>query len=157
MGAYVAWKPYYSVGEPSLDAQHKQILSILDDLYAAINAGREHEQIAVLLDRMVLYTMSHFKHEEQVMQECSYPDFENHKGLHDGMRRRTAGLRTNVDLVTGRDLLCFLKDWWISHIQGEDKCYVPYLSAAARKGQSTAAPAQSVGPVDWLGQTPARQ
>ena len=36
-------------------------------------------------------------------------------------------------LVTGRDLLSFLKEWWINHIQAEDKCYVPYLSAAARQ------------------------
>jgi hemerythrin len=157
MGAYVTWKPYYSVGEESLDAQHKQILSMVNDLYAAMDAGREHDELKRLLDRMLLYALGHFKHEEQMMLACDYPDFNNHKAQHDQMRRRTAGLRANVNLVTGRDLLCFLKDWWISHIQGEDQCYVPFLSAAARQRRLTGAPTQPVGPVDWLGQATARQ
>jgi hemerythrin len=157
MSKYVAWKDVYSVGEESLDAQHKQILSIINDLYDAIEAGREYDDRKAILDRMVLYAMSHFRHEEQLMQACGYPDFENHKAQHDQMRRRTAGLHANVTLVTGRDLLSFLKDWWTNHIQSEDKCYVPYLHAAAPQRSLGPAATQSVGPVDWLGQTPARQ
>ena len=157
MSTYVPWKDFYSVGEESLDAQHRQVLSLINDLYDARNAGREYAELAAFLDRMVLYTMNHFKHEEQMMQACGYPDFDNHKAEHDRMRRRTAGLRTNVNLVTGSDLLSFLKDWWVNHIQSEDKCYVPYLSAAARQRGLPPAAAQAVGPVDWLGQTPAHQ
>jgi hemerythrin len=73
------------------------------------------------------------------------------------MRRRTAGLRANVTLVTGRDLLSFFKEWWTDHIQAEDKCYVPYLSAVAHQRRLPSAAAQAVGPVNWLGQTSARQ
>ena len=156
MSTYVSWKDHYSVGEGSLDAQHRQILSLVNDLYEARSAGREYADLAVLLDRMVLYTMNHFKHEEQIMQACGYPDFDDHKAQHDRMRRRTAGLRTNVTLVTGRDLLAFLKQWWTNHIQAEDKCYVPYLSVA-RQRPLPPAPGQAVGPVNWLGQTSARQ
>jgi hemerythrin len=130
MAAYVVWKEMYSVGEPSLDDQHRQILSIINDLYLAREAGREYSELGALLDRMVAYTMSHFEHEERLMREWNYPDFDNHKAQHDQMRRRTAGLRSNVNLVTGHDLLSFLKSWWTSHIQAEDKCYVPYRTAA---------------------------
>jgi hemerythrin len=35
--------------------------------------------------------------------------------------------------VTARDVLVFLKDWWLGHIQGEDKKYAPYLQAVAAK------------------------
>jgi hemerythrin len=133
MNTYVTWKDFYSVGEHSLDAQHRQILSILNDLYGAMDAGREYDEIKRLLDSLLRYTMTHFAHEEYVMRACGYPDFDNHKAEHDQMRRRTAGLRTNVNLVTGRDLLSFLKDWWCNHIQSEDQCYVPYVSAAAQQ------------------------
>jgi hemerythrin len=138
MNTYAPWKDFYSVGEESLDAQHRQVLALINDLHEARSAGREYAELAALLDRMVLYTTNHFKHEEQMMQACGYPDFDNHKVLHDQMRRRTAGLRENVTLVTGRDLLSFLKDWWTNHIQAEDKCYVPYLSAAAQQRQLVA-------------------
>lgn len=157
MSAYAAWKNEYSVGDESIDAQHKQMLAIIGDLHTAIQAGREYGGLQEPLDRIIAYAMIHFTHEEQKMQACGFPDFQNHKALHDQMRRRTEDLRKNITLVTARDLLRFLKDWWINHIQAEDQCYVPYLSAAARQRPLSAAPAQSVGPVDWRGQTPSYQ
>jgi hemerythrin len=139
MATYVSWKSHYSVGENSIDAQHRQILAILNDLYVAMDTGREHEELKRLLDRLVLYTMTHFEHEEEIMRACAYPDFENHKAEHDQMRRRTTGLHANVNLMTGRDLLSFLKDWWCNHIQAEDQCYIPYLSATGHKRLTGAA------------------
>ena len=153
MPKYVTWKDYYSVGEDSLDAQHKQIISMINDLYVAMETGKENAERERLLDQMVKYTMSHFQREEQIMQACGYPDLENHKEEHDKMRRRTLALRTNLKLVTAHDLLSFLKEWFIKHIQAEDKCYVPYVSVAARQKTSTAAPTQAVGQADWRGQS----
>ena len=36
----------------------------------------------------------------------------------------------HATLVTGRDLLLFLKEWWCNHIQEQDMKYMPYLIAA---------------------------
>ena len=157
MSTYVPWKEVYSVGDPSIDAQHKQVLLMINELRDAIQTDNEHEKVKRLLDRMVLYTINHFNHEEQVMKACSYPDFDNHKAKHDQMRQRTEGLRINLKLVTGHDVSRFLKDWWTNHIMAEDQCYVPYLNAAARQRPLTGAPTQPVSPVNWAGQTPTRQ
>jgi hemerythrin len=46
------------------------------------------------------------------------------------MRRETIAWRENADIVTGRDLLVFLKEWWSNHIQAEDKQYASYLIVA---------------------------
>ncbi len=129
MPAFIAWKDFYSVGDPSLDAQHKQIIGIINDLYDAMQRGRDHKVLKPLLDWLVHYTVEHFRHEEQVMRECDYPRLREHGAHHERIRRNTAGLRDNVDLVTARDMLRFLKDWWLGHIQGEDKKYAPYVSA----------------------------
>lgn len=139
MNTYVLWKDAYSVGEPSLDAQHKQILSIINDLYVAIDAGREHDNRKKLMDRLVTYTMTHFEHEERMMRACGFPDFDNHKVQHDQMRRYAAGLSANASLVTSHDLLNFLKHWWTNHIRAEDQCYVPYLNAVASQRLASAA------------------
>jgi hemerythrin-like metal-binding protein len=132
VGAYVAWKPYYSVGDPSLDAEHQEILRLLDELYTSITAGQENAKTKDVLNRLTQYTLTHFKHEEQAMREGGFPGFAAHKAIHDRMRRRTVDLRANIGLVTGQDLLYFLKDWWTNHIQVEDKAYAPYLGVAAR-------------------------
>lgn len=158
MGAYIPWRDLYSVGNESIDLQHRQILSIIGDLHNAIGADRGCAVIEETLDRMVFYTMTHFQHEEQLMRACGYPDYENHKALHDKMQRYTATLRANSNLLTGGDLLGFLKRWWVQHIRGEDQRYVPYLAAMNRQPLHAAlagVAAQSVGPVNGLGQTAA--
>lgn len=157
MAKYVEWKKQYSVGDEAIDAQHRQVLGIINDLHVAIENGREYDELKAFLDRLVVYTMTHFQHEEQKMRACRFPDFDNHKALHDAMRRRTEALRENVTLVTGRDLLRFVKEWWIQHIQSEDQCYAPYLSAMRAWKSSSAPPTQTVGIMDWSGQTPTHQ
>lgn len=130
MGFYIAWKDYYGVGDESLDAQHKQILAIINELHDAMHAGVDHRAITPSLDRLVQYTINHFRQEEERLLANRYPDFAQHKALHDKMRQKTLAWRENANLITGRDLLFFLKEWWCNHIQEEDKKYAPYLKAA---------------------------
>jgi hemerythrin-like metal-binding protein len=128
MAAYIAWKDYYSVNDPSLDAEHKRIIAYINELYAAMqNPTQDAAATKQVLDKLVQYTCSHFKHEEERMKEVEFPHFEAHKALHDKMRRQTNALRTNLTLVTARDVLVFLKDWFVNHIQGEDKLYAAYM------------------------------
>jgi hemerythrin len=129
MAAHIAWKDFYSVNDPALDVEHRQIIESINDLYDVWKNQAEAAVTKRVLDRLVQYTQTHFDHEEDVMKEAGFPEaeFEAHKALHDAMRRRTVGLRTHLTLVTARDVLVFLKDWWLTHIQGEDKKYAVYL------------------------------
>jgi hemerythrin len=131
MAAYVQWKPFYSVVDPDLDAEHQQILGILNDLYVALERVPNHPASAALWKHLVQYTNSHFRHEEQVMQEHEYPGLSEHVAQHARLRKRTADFQMNASLVTNCDLLRFVKEWWLEHIQGEDKKYAPYLMASA--------------------------
>jgi hemerythrin len=130
MAAYVQWKPIYSVGDPALDAEHKQIIAVLDDLYAAMEQGPNHPVSTALWERLLRYTITHFKHEERVMRQHDYPGLSGHVALHARLRQRTVDFQMHANLVTSRDLLQFVKEWWLEHIQGEDKKYAPYLTAS---------------------------
>jgi hemerythrin len=127
MDSYIAWKDYYSVGDAAIDGQHKQIIDIINDLYDAMEQGTDASAVTPILDRLVYYTINHFRQEEDCLLAHQYPDLAQHKVLHDKMRRQTIAWRQNADLVTGRDLLIFLKEWWCNHIQQQDKKYAPYL------------------------------
>jgi hemerythrin-like metal-binding protein len=129
MATYVAWKPYYSVGDSSLDAEHQQILKAIDELYATMSTYEENAKNKKLLDRLVQYTLTHFQHEERIMEEAGYPALAAHKIEHERMRQRTHELRANFSQVKGVELLRFLKEWWTNHIQAEDKAYAPYLGS----------------------------
>jgi hemerythrin len=129
MAPYIVWKDYYSVCDELLDTQHKEILNIINELYEARQKGVDDKKIKTILDRLVKYTVDHFRREEEAMRAHQYPDhdFAQHRALHDTMRRKTLVLRENANLMTGRDMLVFLKDWWCSHIQEEDKHYAAYM------------------------------
>ncbi len=130
MATYIKWKDFYSVNDSLLDAEHKEIIECINELYAA---WQDPTQVAVtkeVLDKLVQYTQTHFKHEEERLKEAGFPLLAAHKALHDDMRRRTIDLRTHLTLLTARDVLVFLKDWWLEHIQGEDKLYSSYMLSA---------------------------
>ncbi len=131
MAAFVAWKPCYTVNDPALDAEHKQIIETISSLHSAMNGANAAEVTKRALDQLVRYTYTHFEHEERVLKQIAFPDFEAHKQLHDNMRRRSMALRGNLNIVTARDVLVLLRDWWLEHIQGEDKKYAACLEALA--------------------------
>ena len=131
MTAFIAWKDYYTVNERSLDAEHKQIIEIINTLYTAMQRHAENHVMQDVLARLANYTMTHFAHEEEHMLAAGYADFDTHKVLHDRMRQRTLELQTHMDAVSAPAVLLYLKDWWVNHIQGADKQYAPWMATAA--------------------------
>jgi hemerythrin-like metal-binding protein len=133
MADFMPWRPTYSVGDDSIDAQHKQIVRLINELYFILHARAEgnRKKVREVLDQLVRYTVTHFQHEEQVLQKCGYPDLENHKALHVQLKRRTAAMRSSINLITERDMLGYLKDWWSNHILEQDKSYEPFIHSVA--------------------------
>ena len=57
-----------------------------------------------------------------------YPDLERHSRMHATMMEKTREVIAEISRSkNGQALLQFLRDWWLGHIQGVDKLYVPYL------------------------------
>jgi hemerythrin len=124
------WQNEYSVQIVSVDAQHKVLFAISQELYNAMMAGRSKASLAKILDRLVQYTKTHFAHEERLMQQHGYPAFEAHKAEHEALTRRV--LQFQEDFEQGRvnmsvQLLQFLRDWLDKHIKGSDHKYSPFL------------------------------
>ena len=124
------WNDSYSVGIASIDAQHQNLFRIAGELYAAMSAGRGKAATAQILERLVQYTVSHFAHEERLMRLYHYPGAATHKVEHDALTRQVKQFQ--AELQAGRasmsvQLLQFLKDWLVKHIQGSDLSFAPYL------------------------------
>jgi hemerythrin len=128
------WSPNYSVAIGSVDAQHQSLFAIARELHTAMMAGQGKASLARILDRLVQYTAVHFAHEERLMRLHDYPDFAAHKIEHDALVRQV--LNFQDDFRSGRatvtvQLLQFLCDWLLKHIQGSDLKYAPYLKQRA--------------------------
>ena len=126
---FVEWQDTYSVGIPALDEQHKQVLKILNSIFASLKGRREPKALAADLKRLWVFTLTHFSYEETLLEVVEYPRLGEHRQKHSKMKSQTslyiAGL--NVRQPDEIAILNFIKDWWINHINGDDKDYMDYL------------------------------
>jgi hemerythrin len=132
MTPWITWKSYYSVGEPSLDNQHKKILALVNEVYEAAER-RDDAVVKRVLNELSRYALTHFRYEEQLMRDCGYAHVAEHSALHEEFRQRARAWEAEAALLTARDLLLFLKQWWLGHIQSEDKKYMPCFGLAASR------------------------
>jgi hemerythrin-like metal-binding protein len=127
MVGYVTWTDAYSVGDSSLDAEHKQILVNVDQLFLPMQGRRPGLAAERLIDALVEKTRTHFEHEEERLREVAYAAAPAHKLMHDEMMQWLVESRSRLMSLSPADVLRFLRDWWLEHIQVEDKKFAAYL------------------------------
>lgn len=127
---FVTWKDEYSVGIESIDNDHKKLLSLINNLQTSslYYTGEDFDKQA--LDELLEYTKFHFAREEKLMEDNGYPDFQSHRRQHKHMTEHVVKMVKEYQddsEKTVEDLLNFLKDWLINHINGSDKEYSGFL------------------------------
>ncbi|MES9963094.1 MAG: bacteriohemerythrin [Candidatus Sedimenticola sp. 20ELBAFRAG] len=127
---FVTWRPEYSVGIQAIDEDHKKLLSLINNLQAAVHyhTGDEFEKQA--LDELVDYTKFHFKREEDLMEKYAFPGLESHRAEHAAMIEQVGGFVDEYH-KKGHDVLesiaVYLKEWLIKHINGTDQQYAGFI------------------------------
>jgi hemerythrin len=131
---FIVWNDRLSVDVACIDREHKELVSILNDLYQAIEGGSARETVIDVLGRLTCYTQNHFVHEERLFAQTTYPDVESHKRQHATMVAWLEDCRSRYD--SGRlsglslEVVSYLKDWLFDHILGSDRKYIEHLHAA---------------------------
>jgi hemerythrin len=126
------WNTSLSTGITVFDNDHKKLVALVNELYDAVSAGKGKDAMGKILDALIDYTKTHFAREEQYLTQHGYPDLAAHKKEHVGLtdqvlevqRKYKAGSTSTLSL----EVLNFLKNWLIKHIQGTDKRYGPFLN-----------------------------
>jgi hemerythrin len=131
---FMVWCDKLSVGVEALDADHKNMIAIINELYEGILAGRNKEIVGDIIERLVDYTRSHFAREEGLLAECGYPETAAHKKEHDEMA--VWAERVEVEFFQGTlaapslEVMNRLKDWLFDHIGNSDQRYTRYMKDA---------------------------
>lgn len=132
--ALTGWSDEYSVHLSEIDEQHKQIFELILKVYDEVvkPSGKLKQLIAELVD----YTIYHFRLEEEMLLRSKYPDFEEHKRIHDILIRRVREFQLRIaadERGIGMELLQFLQKWLVEHILEEDRSYTPFIDKAFNK------------------------
>ncbi len=69
----ISWDASMTTGVESLDDQHRQLITWLNELLAAMSVGRGRAEVAGLLDQLGSYTVTHFGKEEECMTRYKCP------------------------------------------------------------------------------------
>jgi len=129
--ALMTWNDSFSVGVRVLDDQHKRLVNTLNDLHAAMIAGRERAVSGPLLRTLVEYTHEHFAAEEELMMRTKYPRLAAHRVKHKDLTQKVMQFVQRYErgeLALNVELLMFLRDWLTTHIQKEDRDYGPRMN-----------------------------
>jgi hemerythrin len=129
--ASLTWNDKFSVNIKEIDEQHKRLLTLVGNLHAAMLEGQGKQELGKVLGGLVSYTATHFATEERLMKAHGYPEYEEHRQIHQRMTQKVLDIqkqyqdgKINITL----DTMKFLEDWVAKHIMGTDKKYGPFLN-----------------------------
>ena len=121
----------FSVNIQKFDHQHTSNICLLSMLEEAVQEHQSKNTILDILDKIVSNTNEHFSSEEKYMMDYEYPDYDNHRIIHQDFSRKTKELVTEYRenrVMLSDAVLGDLKDWWTEHILSTDKKYSEYLN-----------------------------
>lgn len=131
--ALMEWNDKMSVGIDSIDAQHKKLVALLNELYDGVQQGHTKEALGTVLSGLVDYTVAHFKYEEDLFAKTGYAEKDAHKAEHDAFTRKVGDVqekyKTGVNTSLSLEVMTFLKNWLTNHIMGTDQKYTAHLKA----------------------------
>lgn len=118
----IEWNEQFDTGIDVIDQQHRRIVEYINQLDDLRLKDNSRDEIAMLINNLVDYTMTHFAFEESLQEEANYPYIAAHKKVHDQFRERVAEYqaRFNKGENVTRLLNSMLVTWLLNHIKRDD-------------------------------------
>lgn len=129
------WTSELELGLDHVDAQHKQLINIINELAVAGEYGQPNSAMLPLVDRLQEYAHSHFTTESDIFNTCNYPGRIEHEAEHDVFIGKIAYIRRQCELIDtpmSFKIREFLLYWLCTHIRTKDfeyKHFIEGLSA----------------------------
>lgn len=126
----IKWSEKYNLGITEVDNQHKGLVIIINELFTLMSEGKAKDNLESIFEHLTDYTKKHFFTEEAMMIKFAYPDYNNHKQEHTKFIEKLTSLKNDFSkgkVTVSLEILNFLKEWLLNHIQITDKKYVPHI------------------------------
>lgn len=128
----IIWGPKLATGIEEIDTQHKELIRMINELHKAMKQKAGIQRSGAILDGLAKYTVYHFAHEEKLFKQYNYPEYEEHKKIHEKLVATV--LAFQKDFNSGKaslsvDLMDFLTKWLKDHIMKSDMKYAPFFKS----------------------------
>lgn len=129
--SYISWDDKFFTGIRLIDDQHKTLVQLINNLHDAMMIGKGKQAVSKVIQELVDYTVSHFSTEEKFMIKYSYPWMLPHRSEHKKFVDKVSEFQKGYNegkMSLSIEIMNFLKDWLVNHIQSTDKKLGPFLN-----------------------------
>lgn len=135
-----------SVGEETIDEQHKRLFNQLNRLVKALSSGVDMGPVREVIDFLGKHVEEHFSYEENYMKEYNYPKLIEHKKIHkefanffEDFKEEFRKVYVSKDFSSAKlePLLekaeKYLAEWFVNHELEEDQKYAKWIKKHSKK------------------------
>jgi len=126
------WNQELLTGEAAIDAQHRELFALLQQLGDAITAGHGDEIVGRILEELIGYAAVHFQDEEALMARVGYPGITHQRAAHEAFAADATRMMNEWVAGTGvasEDLYEYLYTWVAQHVETMDLLLARFLLA----------------------------
>jgi hemerythrin-like metal-binding protein len=130
----LAWDDSFAINIDTVDQQHKELVSRVEHLMETISGKEVRSRLKETFDFLHQYTREHFKHEEKLMLEHDYPEYESHKEEHSMFVKELTDLwkKGEDNTLESSYLLILIRsqivNWLLNHIKITDVQMADFLN-----------------------------
>ena len=118
------WEEKYSVGFPVIDQQHRNMLSIGNQLLLSLQTNQAKQETLQVLEALITESERHFQTEEELMQRSGFGSYVTHKIDHDSLKAQIKILKRECEndrVKAGNHLISIVRNWLLEHVMSYDK------------------------------------
>jgi hemerythrin-like metal-binding protein len=122
--AFFEWAEDFVIDKGPIDADHLQLVALVNELHTATTQGTGHDVAGGIIDLLIGYTRQHFTREEQIMASARFPGLVEHQAAHQQIILQIDTLKRKHDdgsITVASQLSTLLRDWLSVHIRRSDK------------------------------------
>jgi hemerythrin-like metal-binding protein len=128
--AYLDWDDRMGIGHAVIDAQHRRLVALINDIAEASDRGAGRQELGQLIRAFSDYAQEHFNTEQGLMDSVDYPEYFLQVASHEDCAAQALAFYRSY--INGEDVqlgefLAFVSGWFTSHTMGVDQTLRKYL------------------------------
>jgi hemerythrin-like metal-binding protein len=127
----IEWKEQYSLGVPAIDHEHRELIDLINALYASVEGSATNTTtatdsditVADFLGEIYARVGAHFALEEKIMRDNDYDEYHDHKADHERLLDDVRDLMDDYEDGAYVDMEEFgkrLDEWFSGHFRTRD-------------------------------------
>ena len=119
----IEWREEFSVGVPSVDLEHRDLINLINDLHGLLGEGATQEQVVTALGEIYAQISAHFALEEKFMRDVRYDGLDEHKEAHEELLDELRDIMDRVEddgSFEEERLSRELERWFTEHFRTQD-------------------------------------